>query len=68
MGFNSLAASQTNKLEDVSKLAHPLFIYSVIMKSFVDIIKSKSTEELLDIYNYRYLEYQESFIDLCSEN
>ena len=37
------------------------------MKSFIDIIKSKSTEELLDIYNNRYLEYQESFIDLCSE-
>ena len=51
----------------MSKLAHPLFIYSVIMKSFIDIIKSKSTEELLDIYNNRYLEYQESFIDLCSE-
>ena len=51
----------------MSKLAHPLFIYSVIMKSFVDIIKGKSTEELLDIYNNRYLEYQESFIDLCSE-
>lgn len=35
--------------------------------SFLDIIKRKSTEELLDIYNNHYLEYQEAFIDLCTE-
>lgn len=35
--------------------------------SFSDIIKRKSTEELLDIYNNHYLEYQETFIDLCTE-
>ena len=35
--------------------------------SFADIIKRKSTEELLDIYDNHYLEYQETFIDLCTE-
>lgn len=37
------------------------------MKTFIDIIKSKSTKELLDIYHNHYLEYQEAFIDLCAE-
>lgn len=37
------------------------------MKTFIDIIKSKSTKELLDIYHNHYLEYQEAFIDLCAK-
>lgn len=37
------------------------------MKTFIDIIKSKSTKELFDIYHNHYLEYQEAFIDLCAE-
>lgn len=37
------------------------------MDSFINIIKEKTTGELLDIYNYHYHEYQETFVDLCGE-